>query len=77
MFLTVLYPQMNLLFSDMHTCPPHYVLKPWFHVQLLHAVIYIRTWAGLSRSISVCDVTSKMKNYCYYQPLREQRRFHW
>ena len=34
-------------------------LKPWFHVQLLHAINYFRIWAGLSLSITVCDVTSK------------------
>jgi len=51
----------------------------FFHVQLLHAIIsgsgrdYCCQSAGVT-SLQKCRLT---KNYCYYQPLREQRRFHY
>jgi len=61
------------------------ILKPWFHVQLLHAII-LGSGRGY-RSLSISIVWRHFKNvrwrsvtvitYSYYQPLRQQRRFHF
>jgi len=57
------------------------LVKPWLHVQLLHAIILGPGWGYCCQSVRDCVTSyqkmSSTKNYCYYQQLRQQRRFHW
>jgi len=41
----------------------HDVLKPWFHVQLLHAIILGSGRGYRCQSVCECDVTSKMPDH--------------